>query len=129
MMRNMFRAKIHRATVTHADLHYEGSVSIDEDLMLAADMLENEAVHVWNVTRGTRLVTYALRAPSGSGIICLNGAAAHLNGPGDIVILACFADMTAEEALHHVPRVIFVDGKNRIANRQRSEIAGPSPAP
>src|SRR5262245_35571533 len=97
MKLNVFKSKIHRATVTHADLDYEGSVTIDADLLDAADILPNEAVHIWNVTRGTRLVTYALEGPRGTGCIAVNGAAAHLNKPGDLVILATFAEMTPEE--------------------------------
>lgn len=123
-MRRMFRSKIHRATVTHADLDYEGSVTIDSDLLDAADILPNEAVHVWNVTRGTRLETYALAGPRGSGVICINGAAAHLNRPGDLVILATFGDMTDAEARAHVPRVVFVDANNRMVALDQ-EIAGP----
>ncbi len=113
-MRTMFRSKIHRATITHADLDYEGSVTIDEALLEAADILEFEAVHVWNVTRGTRLQTYALRGPRGSGVICINGAAAHHNKPGDIVILATFGELAEAEAKTHVPKVVRVDGKNRL---------------
>ena len=88
MKLSMFKSKIHRATVTHADLAYEGSVTIDSDLLDAAGILPYEAVHIWNATQGTRLVTYALEGPRGSGAICVNGAAAHLNKPGDLVILA-----------------------------------------
>jgi len=114
MRLNMFKSKIHRATVTHADVAYEGSVTIDRDLLDAAGILPFEAVHIWNATRGTRLVTYALEGPRGSGAICVNGAAAHLNTPGDIVILATFAEMTPEEARAHRPTVVRVDVKNRI---------------
>lgn len=124
-MRRMFRSKIHRATVTQADLHYEGSVTIDSDLLDAADILPNEEVHVWNVTQGTRLATYALPGPRGSGVICINGAAAHLNAPGDLVILATFADKTEAEARVHVPRVVFVDANNRVVEIDQ-EIAGPA---
>ena len=113
MQRNMFRSKIHRATVTHADVDYEGSVSIDSDLMAAADILPFEAVHIWNVTTGTRLLTYALPAEPNSGVICVNGAAAHLNRPGEIVILATFADVSVEEARRLRPRIVFVDEHNR----------------
>ena len=88
MRRRMFLGKIHRATVTHADLDYEGSVTIDKDLLDAAGMLDHEEIHVLNVTRGSRLVTYTLPGPRGSGVVCINGAAAHLNTPGDLVILA-----------------------------------------
>ena len=114
MRRRMFKSKIHRATVTEANLDYEGSVSIDEALMEAADILPNEEVHVWNVTNGARLVTYAIPAPRDSGTICLNGAAARLAAPGDLVILATFADMEAEEAAVHRPIVVRVDANNRI---------------
>jgi len=114
MRLNVFKSKIHRATVTHADVAYEGSVTIDRALMDAADILPHEAVHIWNATRGTRLVTYALPGPVGSGAVCVNGAAALLNRPGDIVILATFADMTREEARVHRPRVVRVDTKNRL---------------
>lgn len=114
MIRRMFLGKIHRATVTHADLDYEGSVTIDADLMDAAGILENEEIHIWNVTRGTRLVTYALRGPNGSGVVCVNGAAAHLMKPGDLAILATFGELTDEEARAHEPKVVLVDEHNRI---------------
>lgn len=115
MRRRMFLGKIHRATVTHADLDYEGSVTIDKDLLDAAGMLDHEEIHILNVTRGSRLVTYTLPGPRGSGVICINGAAAHLNKPGDLVILATYGEMEDDEARAHVPKVVFVDGKNRIA--------------
>ncbi len=114
MRRRMFKSKIHRAVVTEANLEYEGSVSIDETLMIAADILPSEEVHVWNVTNGSRLVTYAIPAEQGSGTICLNGAAAHMAQPGDLVILATFADMDSEEAREYEPTVVRVDGRNRI---------------
>ncbi|HET9598992.1 MAG TPA: aspartate 1-decarboxylase [Anaeromyxobacteraceae bacterium] len=126
MRRTLFKSKIHRATVTHADLEYEGSVTIDEDLMDAADIREYEAVHVWNVTRGTRLQTYAIKGGRGSGVICINGAAAHLNGPGDLVILATFAEMEEEEARGFTPHVVLVDDRNRIAAAGVREVAGPA---
>ena len=125
MRRTFFKAKIHRATVTHADLDYEGSVTIDEDLLEAAGILEYEAVHVWNITRGTRLQTYAMKGERGSGIICINGAAAHLNKPGDLVILATFAELDEAEARTFKPTVILVDGKNKIVDRSLLEVAGP----
>lgn len=125
MRKQMFLSKIHRATITHADLEYEGSVTIDADLMEAADIFEHEAVHIWNVTRGTRLVTYALRGPRGSGVICINGAAAHLNQPDDLCIIATFGDMDVEEARRHEPKVVFVDRKNRIVGIDK-ERAGPA---
>lgn len=121
----MFKSKIHRATVTHADVHYEGSVSIDVDLMRAADILPHEKVAVWNVTRGSRLETYALEAEAGSGVVCVNGAAAHLNQPGDLVIIATFAEVEDAEARSWRPTVVFVDGRNRIAPG-REEIPGPN---
>jgi aspartate 1-decarboxylase len=113
MRRRMFLGKIHRARITHADLEYEGSVTIDRDLMDAAGMLEHEEVHIWNVTRGTRLTTYTLRGPAGSGVVCVNGAAAHHHRPGDVVILATFGDMEDAEARRWQPRVVFCDEQNR----------------
>lgn len=124
MRLNVFKSKIHRATVTHADLDYEGSITIDKDLLEAAGIFPYEAVHVWNVTRGTRLMTYALEGPAGSGAICVNGAAAHHNRPGDLVILATFADMTPEEARTYKPRVVRVDGKNHILDACAEERPG-----
>lgn len=126
MRRTLFKSKIHRATVTHADLEYEGSVTIDEDLMDAAGIWEYEAIHVWNITRGTRLQTYAIKGGRGSGIICINGAAAHLNRPGDTVILATFADMEELEARTFQPKVVLVDGQNRIVSPDAKEVAGPA---
>src|SRR3954463_12425038 len=111
MRRVMFKSKIHRATVTEADLEYEGSVTIDANLLEAADILPNERVDVWNVTRGTRLSTYAMLGEAGSGVICINGAAAHLVTPGDLVIIATFADMDEAEARTHKPKVVLVDEK------------------
>lgn len=125
MRRQMFKSKIHRATVTHADLDYEGSVTLDENLLEAADILEHEAVQIWNVTNGNRLTTYALRGERGSGLCCINGAAAHLMRPGDLVIIATFADMTDEEARKHQPKVVLVDGQNRIKDANLVEIPGP----
>jgi aspartate 1-decarboxylase len=124
----MFKSKIHRATITQADLHYEGSITIDQDLLELADILPNEAVDVWNVTRGTRLTTYALSGARGSGVVCINGAAAHLNGPGDLVIIATFAEMDDAEARRYVPRVVRVDKANRPlpAHLQLPESPGPS---
>jgi aspartate 1-decarboxylase len=122
---SMFKSKIHRATVTHADLAYEGSVTIDRDLLDAAGILPYEAVHIWNATQGTRLVTYALEGPRGSGAICVNGAAAHLNKPGDLVILATFVDMNPEEARQHKPVVVRVDHKNRELSDRSEERPGP----
>jgi len=110
----MFKSKIHRATVTEANVDYEGSLSIDQDLLDAANMLAWEEVHVWDVDNGARLVTYILPGPRGSGMVCVNGAAAHLIKPGHKVILATFAAMEEEEARTHKPMVILVDEENRI---------------
>ena len=124
MRLHLFKAKIHRATVTHADLDYEGSVTISGELMDAAGMIEHEQVHVWNVTRGTRLVTYTIRGDDHSGVVCINGAAAHLVKPGDKVILATFAEVEASEAAGWKPTVVFVDDHNKIVG-EGAEIAGP----
>jgi aspartate 1-decarboxylase len=125
MRLHLFKSKIHRATVTHADLDYEGSVTIDASLMEVAHILEHEQIHIWNVTRGTRLVTYALRGEPGSGVVCINGAAAHHAKPGDLVILATFAEVEAAEATAWKPMVVLVDGKNRIVSGDATEVAGP----
>src|SRR5258706_16354460 len=125
MRLSVFKSKIHRATVTHADLAYEGSVTIDSDLLDAAQIVPYEAIHIWNVTRGSRLMTYALPGPRGSGAVCVNGAAAHLNQPGDLVILATFADMTPLEARHHRPTVVRVDAQNRAIDDDSEELPGP----
>ena len=122
--RILFKSKIHRATVTDANLDYEGSISIDRDLLEAADILEFEKVAVWNVTRGTRLETYAIEGERGSGTICLNGAAGHLNKPGDLVIIATFAEVEEAEARNWKPTVILVDEKNRM-KATVAEIPGP----
>lgn len=121
---HLFKAKIHRATVTHADLDYEGSVTISGELLDASGILEHEQVHIWNVTRGTRLVTYALRGDDDSGVICINGAAAHLASPGDKVIIAAFAEVEAEAAAGWKPTVVFVDEHNRQTAID-AEVAGP----
>jgi aspartate 1-decarboxylase len=125
MKLQVFKSKIHRATVTNADPDYEGSVTIDADLLEAANILPFEAVHVWNVTRGTRLMTYAIEGPRGSGAVCVNGAAAHQNLPGDLVILATFAEMGVEEARQHRPVVVRVDEHNHPAGDTSPEEPGP----
>lgn len=125
MRRTFFKSKIHRATVTHADLDYEGSVSIDEDLLEAAGIWQYEAVHIWNITRGTRIQTYAIKGERGSGVICINGAAAHLNKPGDLVIIATFAELEESEARAHEPTVVLVDRTNKIVAKDAIEVAGP----
>lgn len=121
--RRMLKSKIHRATVTGADLHYEGSVTIDRDLMDQADIMNNELVDVWNVSAGTRLQTYAIEGQRGGGAICLNGAAARLVAKGDLVIIASWEDMPAEEARQHEPKLVFVDEQNQ-AKPTRAEKAG-----
>ncbi len=113
MKRTLLKSKIHRATVTEADLEYEGSVTIDTDLMHAADIVEYERVEIYNITSGTRLATYAIGGEPGSGTICINGAAAHLVSPGDMVIIASYAELTEAELAAHVPHVILVDEQNR----------------
>ena len=127
MKRTMFKSKIHRATVTHADLAYEGSVTIDEVLMHAADILPYEKVAIWDATNGARIETYALPGEVDSGVVCVNGAAARLVQPGDVVILATFAEGVDEaEAKAWKPTVVRVDGNNRIlAAAPASEIPGP----
>jgi aspartate 1-decarboxylase len=127
MRRTLFKSKIHRATVTHADLDYEGSVTIDAELMQAAKILPYERVHIWNATNGYRLETYALEGPAGSGLICVNGAAAHHAKPGHIVILATFAEAQDEdEAREWKPTVVRVDRQNRILKDAPSdELPGP----
>ena len=113
---HLFKSKIHRAIVTHADLDYEGSMTICGTLMDAAGILEHEQIHVWNVTRGTRLTTYALRGEHGSKIMCMNGAAAHLMHPGDRVIVATFAEVSAEQAHDWKPTVVLVNDDNEIVD-------------
>jgi aspartate 1-decarboxylase len=114
MLRTMMNSKIHRATVTQADLHYVGSVTVDEDLLDAADLLPGELVHVVDITNGARLETYTIAGPRGSGVVGINGAAARLVHPGDLVILIGYAQMTTEEARAHQPSVVFVDEHNRV---------------
>jgi aspartate 1-decarboxylase len=114
MQRTMLKSKIHRATVTQADLHYVGSVTVDEDLMEAADLLPGEQVAIVDVTNGARLETYVITGPRGSGVIGINGAAARLVHPGDLVILIAYGIMETAEARSFKPRVVFVDAGNRI---------------
>jgi len=114
MERKMLKSKIHRAMVTGADLHYEGSVTIDKDLMEAADIIPYEAVSIWNVTNGNRFETYAIEGERCSGVICINGAAARMVAPKDLVIIASFINMNDVEARNYEPRIVFVDEWNRI---------------
>ncbi|OKP93590.1 aspartate 1-decarboxylase [Paenibacillus sp. P46E] len=113
MFRHMMKSKIHRATVTEANLNYVGSITIDENLMEAADLLENEKVQIVDNNNGSRLETYVIPGPRGSGVICLNGAAARLVQPGDTVIIISYAILSAEELAAHKPTVVFVDADNK----------------
>jgi len=115
----MLKSKIHRATVTGADLHYEGSITIDPELMEAADILDNEFVDIWNVNYGTRFSTYAIQGQPGSGTICINGAAARLVSKGDLVIIASWQEMEHSAARVHQPRLVFVDEHNRRKDADR----------
>ena len=120
MFRHLLKSKIHRATVTHCELHYEGSCAIDEDLLDASDIRENEQVHIWNIANGERFITYAIRGERGSGIISLNGSAARRASVGDLVIIAAFGMVSDSQAEPHVPRLVFVDAANRQTElRQR----------
>ena len=113
--RRMLKSKIHRACVTHADLDYEGSITIDADILKAVGIiLAYEAVNIWNVTAGTRFETYAIEGGSNSTEICVNGAAAHLVTPGDIIIIASFIQLAEEHCRSYIPKVVFVDEFNRI---------------
>lgn len=114
MQRTMLSSKIHRAVVTHAELHYEGSCAIDEDLMEAAGLVENEQIHVWNINNGERFVTYVIRGHRGSGMISLNGSAARRAIVGDLIIIAAFSQVSASELGQHAPKLVFVDEKNRV---------------
>ncbi|MEN3584239.1 aspartate 1-decarboxylase [Streptomyces sp. ZYX-F-203] len=115
MLRTLFKSKIHRATVTQADLHYVGSVTIDADLLEAADLLPGELVHIVDITNGARLETYVIEGERGSGVVGINGAAAHLVHPGDLVIIISYAQVDDAEARSLRPRVVHVDRDNRIA--------------
>jgi aspartate 1-decarboxylase len=124
MRRTMMKSKLHRATVTEANLDYVGSVTIDRDLMDAADLLVNEQVHIVDNHNGARLETYVLEGERGSGVICLNGAAARLVQPGDTVIIISYADLEDAEARAWEPTVVFVDGDNRAVEVEASETHG-----
>jgi aspartate 1-decarboxylase len=117
MLRNMLIGKIHRATVTQADLHYIGSITIDEDLMEAANMKEYEYVHIWNIDNGERFQTYTIKGKRGSGVICLNGAAARKVAVGDKIIIAAFGLVDDKEADAVVPKVVIVDKDNKIVEK------------
>jgi aspartate 1-decarboxylase len=127
MNRTMFKSKIHRATVTHADLHYVGSVTVDLDLLEAADILPGELVSIVDVTNGARLETYTIAGERGSGVIGINGAAAHLMQENDVVILITYAQMTTEEAKAYEPKVVHVDQNNRIIELGHDPAEGLTP--
>lgn len=124
MLISALKSKIHRATVTQAELNYVGSVTIDEDLMEAAGLFEYEHVHIVNINSGSRIETYVIAGERGSGVVCLNGAAARSGQKGDLVIIMSYASMTPEELADNPPTVIFVDGKNRISSVARYEKHG-----
>lgn len=121
MQRTMLQAKLHRVTVTHAELHYEGSCAIDEDLLDAADIREYQAIDIYNVNNGERFSTYAIRAERGSGIISVNGAAARKAAAGDLLIIAAYAGYNELELQRYEPKLVYVDGRNRIV-QQRAQI-------
>lgn len=116
MKRTMLKSKIHRATVTEANLHYEGSITIDTDLMEAADIIPYEMVHVLDIDNGNRLQTYAIEGRRGSGVICINGAAARLVHQGDTVIILTYTDMDEEQAQCHHPRLVYVNDRNELVS-------------
>lgn len=122
MQRSMLKSKLHRVITTHAELHYIGSCAIDENLLEAADIREYEEVQIWNVTNGERFATYAIKAERGSGVISVNGSAARRAAPGDLLIIASFAVYDDAELKDHAPKLVFVDGSNRI-----TELAGSTP--
>jgi len=126
MFRTMLKSKMHRATVTHADLHYVGSVTVDEDLMDAADLLAGERVAIVDVTNGARLETYVIPGARGTGVVGINGAAAHLVAPGDLVILIAYATMDEDESRQYLPRVVFVDADNRIVHQGHDPAHAPA---
>jgi aspartate 1-decarboxylase len=120
MRRHMLRSKLHRVTVTHSELDYEGSVAIDGRLLDAADIHEYERIEVYNVRNGERFSTYAIRADEGSGIISVNGAAAHKADPGDIVIICAYAELEEKELASFKPRLVYVDARNHITHTRNS---------
>jgi aspartate 1-decarboxylase len=118
MQRTMLKSKLHRVRVTHAELHYEGSCAVDEDLLEAADIREYQQIDIYNVSNGERFTTYAIRAQRGSGIISVNGAAAHKANPGDILIIAAYAAYSELELQKFHPQLVYVDERNRIVARR-----------
>ena len=129
MRRYVFKSKIHRAKVTSTDLDYEGSLTIDQDLLEAADILPYEQIHVWDVTNGARLVTYALPGPAGSGVVQVNGGGAHHVNTGDLVIIATFTTLPTKRAKKYRPTVVLVDSANRIKGPNSPEELPSEPPP
>ena len=113
MIRTLLKSKIHRVAVTQCELHYEGSCAIDEDLLDAADIAENEQIHIWNINNGERFVTYAIRGERGSGMISINGSAARRASVGDLVIIASYAGVTEAQLATHKPKLVFVNERNK----------------
>ena len=113
MFRTLLKSKIHRAAATHCELHYEGSCAIDEDLLDAANIAENEQVHIWNINNGERFITYAIKGQRGSGMISVNGSAARRASVGDLLIIAAFAQVHEDQVATHQPQLVFVDANNR----------------
>jgi aspartate 1-decarboxylase len=119
MFRTLLKSKIHRVAVTHCELHYEGSCAIDEELLEAANIAENEQIHVWNIDNGERFVTYAIKGQRGSGMISVNGSAARRAAVGDLIIIAAFAQVAEDQVAAHKPQLVFVNEANRqIGARQ-----------
>ena len=112
MFRTLLKSKIHRVAVTHCELHYEGSCAIDENLLDAANICENEQIHIWNINNGERFVTYAIKGERGSGMISVNGSAARRAAVGDLIIIAAFAQVHDDKVVYHEPQLVFVDDKN-----------------
>ncbi|MFZ0106040.1 MAG: aspartate 1-decarboxylase [Thiobacillus sp.] len=119
MQRTMLKSKLHRATVTHSELHYEGSCAIDETLLEAADIHEYEQIQIYNITNGERFTTYAIRAARDSGVISVNGAAAHKANPGDLIIIATYAVYNELELARYAPELVYVDAANRIVDTRQ----------
>jgi len=113
MFRTLLKSKIHRVAVTHCELHYEGSCAIDENLLDAANICENEQIHIWNINNGERFVTYAIKGERGSGMISVNGSAARRAAVGDLIIIAAFSQVHDDKVVDHVPQLVFVDDKNQ----------------
>jgi aspartate 1-decarboxylase len=120
MRRILLRAKLHRVTVTHSELNYEGSVAIDGRLLELADIQEYERVEIYNIRNGERFSTYAIRAQEGSGIISINGAAAHKADPGDLIIICAYGEFDEKEAALHKPRLVYVDAANRVTHTRNA---------